>query len=123
MRTLGALVFCVLALARGDYEPPAPRTIEVAKGVYLFVSQPYGDVGLDGNAVAIVGNTGVLVFDTNGTPASAAQVLAAIRTITTTPVRFVVNSHWHWDHWYGTAVYTRAFRRPCRTSEPSASVS
>ena len=25
------------------------------------------------------------------------------------PVRYVVNSHWHWDHWYGTEVYTQAF--------------
>ena len=87
----------------------APRCIEVAKGVYVFVSKPYGDVGLDGNSIAIVGGSGVLVFDTNGTPASAANVLAAIRTITDKPVRHVVYSHWHWDHWYGTEVYTAAF--------------
>jgi glyoxylase-like metal-dependent hydrolase (beta-lactamase superfamily II) len=36
-------------------------------------------------------------------------VLAKIRRITDKPVRFIVNSHWHWDHWYGTEVYTRAF--------------
>ena len=51
----------------------------------------------------------MLVFDTNGTPASAAAVLAEIRNLTTQPVRYVVNSHWHWDHWYGTEVYQRAF--------------
>jgi cyclase len=96
-------------LATADYVRPAPRTIPVANGVYLFVSPSYGDAGLDGNAVAIVGNTGVLVFDTNGTPASAANVLAEIRTLTSAPVRYVVNSHWHWDHWYGTEVYTAAF--------------
>lgn len=96
-------------LAAADYTRPAPRTIEVAKGVYLFVSPPYGDVGLDGNAIAVVGATGVLVFDTNGTPASAANVLAEIRKLTSAPVRYVVNSHWHWDHWYGTEVYTGAF--------------
>jgi glyoxylase-like metal-dependent hydrolase (beta-lactamase superfamily II) len=105
---LAAALACALAGA-ADYQRPAPRVVDVARGVYLFVSPPYGDVGLDGNAVAIFGNTGVLVFDTNGTPASAASVLAAIRKITPKPIQYVVNSHWHWDHWYGTEVYTAAY--------------
>jgi glyoxylase-like metal-dependent hydrolase (beta-lactamase superfamily II) len=88
---------------------PAPTRIEVARGVHLFMSPRYGDVGLDGNAVAIVGRDGVLVFDSNGTPAAAAAVLAEIQKLTPLPVRYVVNSHWHWDHWYGTETYTRAY--------------
>lgn len=77
--------------------------------MHLFRSAPYGEVGLDGNSIVIIGTSGVLVFDTNGTPAAAEAVLAEIRKLTTQPVRYVVNSHWHWDHWYGTEVYTRAF--------------
>lgn len=88
---------------------PSPTRIDIAPGVHLFRTAPYGDVGLDGNSVAIVGDDGVLVFDTNGTPAAAEAVLAEIRRLTPLPVRFVVYSHWHWDHWYGTEVYTRAF--------------
>jgi cyclase len=103
------LVSAAVAAARAEYVRPAPQKIDVAGGVYLFVSKPYGDAGLDGNSVAIVGRDAVLVFDTNGTPASAANVLAAIRAISDKPVRYVVNSHWHWDHWYGTEVYTAAF--------------
>lgn len=88
---------------------PAPKRTQVADGIYLFETAPYGEVGLDGNSVAIVSSTGVLVFDTNGTPAAAAAVLAGIKEITTQPVRYIVNSHWHWDHWYGTQVYKEAF--------------
>jgi cyclase len=110
VRFLSALAACVsLGLTSFEHVRPAPRTIEVAKGVYLFVSRPYGDVGLDGNAVAILSRDGVLVFDSNGTPAASAAVLAEIRKLTDKPVRYVVNSHWHWDHWYGTETYTRAF--------------
>src|SRR5262249_31822040 len=87
----------------------APARTEVARGVYLFATKPYGDVGLDGNSIAIVGRDGVLVFDSNGTPAASAAVLAEIRTLSQAPVRYVVNSHWHWDHWYGTETYTQAF--------------
>ena len=88
---------------------PGPSRQQIADGIYLFRTAPYGDVGLDGNSIAIVGSGGVLVFDTNGTPSAAAAVLAQIRTLTSQPVRYVVNSHWHWDHWYGTEVYTKAF--------------
>ena len=94
----------VLALDR-----PAPTKTEVAKGIFLFQTAPYGEVGLDGNSIAIVWDDGVLVFDTNGTPAAARAVLAEIKKITDKPVRYVVNSHWHWDHWYGTQVYKEAF--------------
>jgi cyclase len=88
---------------------PAPTRTQVAEGVYLFQTAPYGEVGLDGNSVAIVGDNGVLVFDTNGTPSAASAVLAEIRRLTDKPVRYIVNSHWHWDHWYGTEIYKRAF--------------
>lgn len=88
---------------------PDPIRIQVAEGLYLFRTAPYGEVGLDGNSIAIIGNDGVLVFDTNGTPSAAAAVLAEIRKLTSQPVRYIVNSHWHWDHWYGTEVYTKAF--------------
>jgi cyclase len=88
---------------------PAPDRQQIADGIYLYRTAPYGEVGLDGNSIAIVGSDGVLVFDTNGTPSAAAAVLADLKTLTTQPVRYIVNSHWHWDHWYGTEVYTKAF--------------
>jgi glyoxylase-like metal-dependent hydrolase (beta-lactamase superfamily II) len=82
---------------------------KVAEGVYLFTTTPYGDVGLSGNSVAILSDDGVLVFDSNGTPETAATVLAEIRKLTGKPVRYLVNSHWHWDHWGGNQIYLAAF--------------
>jgi len=103
---LSTLLLGVRPAAR---QRPAPIKTEVAKGVYVFQTAPYGDVGLDGNSVVVLSDDGVLVFDTNGTPAAAAAILSEIRALTDKPVRFIVNSHWHWDHWYGTEVYKRAF--------------
>ncbi len=98
-----------LALAAVAPHRPAPVVTEISRGVYLFQTSPYGDVGLDGNAVVITSKDGVLVFDSNGTPAASAAVLEGIRRITDSPVRYVVNSHWHWDHWYGTQTYASQF--------------
>lgn len=87
----------------------SPRAVAVAPGIVLFVTPPYGEVGLDGNALAVISKDGVLVLDANGTPSAAAAVLAEIRRLTSQPVRYLVLSHWHWDHWYGAQVYKDAF--------------
>jgi glyoxylase-like metal-dependent hydrolase (beta-lactamase superfamily II) len=97
----------VLDAAAGGARP-RPKRVEVVPGVHLFMTPPYGDVGLDGNSVAIVGAESVLVFDSNGTPAAAEAVLDEIRRITPLPIRYLVQSHWHWDHWYGAEVYKQA---------------
>ncbi len=113
-----ALVLSALALlaslarsAAAQAAPPraAPTRVDVAEGIYLFRSQPYGGAGIDGNSVVIVSTDGVLVFDSNGTPVGAEAVLAEIRKLTSQPVKYLVNSHWHWDHWYGAEVYKEAF--------------
>lgn len=106
--TVVAAAACLASGVRGQHREP-PRRIDVAPGVHLFVTPPYGDVGLDGNAVVVVSDAGVLVFDSNGTPAAASAVLAEIRKLTDQPVRYLVQSHWHWDHWYGAEVYKQAF--------------
>lgn len=99
----------LVLVAAPSFAHPAPTRSEVAPGICLFRTEPYGDVGLDGNSVAIVGDDGVLVFDANGTPDAARAVLEQIRTLTDKPVRYLVYSHWHWDHWYGGEVYKEAF--------------
>src|SRR3954464_8231129 len=103
-----ACVFATVLRAQAAPSRPAPVRVDIAPGIYLFQTQPYGDAGLDGNSVVIVGDDGVLVFDANGTPAGASAVLAEIRKITPRPVRYLVLSHWHWDHWYGAEVYRNA---------------
>src|SRR4029077_7059125 len=106
-RALLVVLACSIPVAAQNR--PAPVRSELAAGVFLFQTASYGDVGLDGNSIAVLSRDGVLVFDTNGTPAASAAVLAEIRTLPDQPVRWIVNSHWHWDHWYGTETYQRAF--------------
>ena len=104
-----AAAACLLPLMSAGQGRPAPARTELAPGIFLFATPGYGDVGLDGNSIAVLSRDGVLVFDTNGTPGASAAVLAQIRTLTDRPVRWIVNSHWHWDHWYGTETYQQAF--------------
>jgi cyclase len=81
---------------------------KITDRVYLFMTAPYG-AGLSGNSVAMIGDDCVLIFDSNGLPKTAETILSQVHAITSKPVRYVVNSHWHWDHWAGNQVYLAAF--------------
>jgi cyclase len=50
----------------------------------------------------------VLVVDAFATPQAAERLLAEIRKATPLPVRWLVDTHRHRDHWGGNAVFARA---------------
>ena len=62
--------------------------------------------GSGGNITLQVGKDGVLLVDT-GLAASAPQVIAEIRKLTTAPVLFIVNTHVHPDHVGGNEAFVR----------------
>lgn len=98
----------VNAEKRTDGTAKGIEKIVIADGIYQFKASYDGYVE-DCNSTVIVNDKDVLVFDTNTRPSTARAVLAEIRKITDKPVRYVVNSHWHPDHWSGNEVYAREF--------------
>jgi cyclase len=82
---------------------------QVAPGVHVAVRREPPGLWFDSNSVFVVGARDVVVVDTNVSPASARETLAALRRITDKPVRYVVNTHWHDDHHAGNQVYRDAF--------------
>ena len=104
-------VMCLVAscVAPASAQPGvAVEKVRIAEGIYQFITAPDGYVP-NGNSVVIVNDNDVLVFDTFSRPSTARTVLAEIRKITDKPVRYVVNSHWHPDHWSGNEIYAKAF--------------
>jgi len=107
---LCAALLATLVLPASARDYAAKLTVQkVADGIYLFSSSRHGDVGFVGNSVAILSDEGVLVFDAGCVPSDSGAVLAQIRNLTDKPVRYLVNSHWHWDHWQGNQTYKAAF--------------
>ena len=61
--------------------------------------------GFMSNAGFVVTNAGVVVFDTLGTPALAEKFIAAIKSVTSQPIKLVIISHYHADHFYGIQAF------------------
>jgi glyoxylase-like metal-dependent hydrolase (beta-lactamase superfamily II) len=61
--------------------------------------------GFMSNAGFVVTREGVVVFDSLGTVPLAQKMLGLIRKITSKPIKRVIVSHYHADHFYGLQVF------------------
>ena len=64
--------------------------------------------GFMSNAGFVVTRDGVVVFDTLGSPSLAWAMLQRIREVTRAPIKLVIVSHYHADHYYGIQVFKDA---------------
>src|SRR5215204_6622957 len=107
---LGAMLLAPIRPARAVTPADTSLSKEVlADGVYLFRAPSALDLWTATNVVVIVNDQDVTVFDSNTRPRTARMVIAEIRKITPKPVRTLINSHWHQDHWSGNDEYVKAF--------------
>lgn len=81
----------------------------IGDGVYAIVHDDATDAWPHGNTGVVVGSEGVLVVDATYLPSRARSDIALIRKVTDKPVRWLVNTHWHFDHNNGASAYTDAF--------------
>jgi cyclase len=80
---------------------------KVADGVHVAVAAPAYKVNC--NTAIIESDDGVVIVDTHSKPSAARLIVQELRGLTTKPVRYVVNTHFHWDHWHGNEVYPAAY--------------
>jgi cyclase len=80
---------------------------KVADGVYFALAHPQALTNC--NAAIFVNSQDVLVVDAHSKPSAAASLLAQIqKEVTPKPVRYLVNTHFHWDHTQGDRAYRAA---------------
>ena len=63
---------------------------------------------LDLNVGAVIGSEGLLVVDTRASHHQGRELQADLKKLTRLPVRWVVNTHFHWDHCWENAVFQSA---------------
>jgi cyclase len=82
----------------------------VAEGVYF--ARAHAQAEINSNSAIFVNANDVLVVDAHSKPSAAAALIAQIKKeVTAKPVRYVVNSHFHWDHTQGNHAYRIAEKK------------
>ena len=116
----GIAVCGLLALAGGvataqpvaEFEPATVTVdvLRVSEHAYYVQGQAgmvsSANQGFNSNAGFVVTRDGVVVFDALGSPALGKRLAELIKATTSQPVRRVIVSHYHADHFYGLQAFT-----------------
>lgn len=104
-------VFVGLGLLAGVAIWPAPQP--TAQGGFthkmtkitntIYRADAAGSPGMNSTSWVFVNDVDVLATDSEGSPASAKSLVAGIATVTNKPLRYLVDTHFHFDHAYGNA--------------------
>lgn len=76
--------------AQQNFDTVQVRTTPLGRGVYMLA-------GAGGNMGLSVGDDAVFLIDDEYAPLTP-KIRAAIAALTPKPVRFLLNTHWHFDH-------------------------
>ena len=76
---------------------------KIADDVYFATAA--GTVHLVSNSLVVINEDDVLVVDSHITADAARELLSSIKTLTEKPVRYLVNSHFHFDHAHGNQAF------------------
>jgi cyclase len=109
MLAMAMLVALQAKAQAGQATAPSPYPViqgktykfeKVGDGVY------YATGGVGGNHPIIVNDNDVMLVDDGTNPATARELLKDLKLVTNKPVRYVINTHFHYDHTDGNQIFS-----------------
>jgi len=113
MRTRITLVFALFvagwlwidarAQSGGPIVSGAHRFEKIADGIYYATSS--GTMQVGANSPVIVADTETLIVDPGTSPGAGRALVQDIKAVSDKPVKYVIDSHYHYDHLFGNQVF------------------
>ncbi len=106
--TLVGLMFGLMwkdsrAQTAGPIVSGAHRFEKVTDSIYYATAS--GTMNVGANSPILINDDEALIIDSEITPAAARALVADMKAITNKPVRYVVDSHYHYDHAFGNQIF------------------
>jgi glyoxylase-like metal-dependent hydrolase (beta-lactamase superfamily II) len=109
MRTRLGLLLAFVAMGGLAFyaQTPGPQAAyrfqQIVPGVYAAIGT--GRVNAGSNSAVIVNQDDVVIVDSHISPEAARVMLQELKLITDKPVRFLIDTHFHYDHTNGNQVF------------------
>jgi len=101
--SLAVALLAGVAWMGAQARPLAHRFEKLADGVYAAL--PNGTVNVVSNSTVIINDNDVVIVDAHATPAAARALLEDVKTLTSKPVTYLIDTHYHWDHAHGNQAF------------------
>jgi cyclase len=113
MRVRIAVLFAVIiagwlwrdarAQTSGPIVSGAHRFEKIAEGIYYATAS--GTMQVGANSPVFVTDTDALVIDSGTSPAAGRALAQDVKAVTDKPLKYVIDSHYHYDHLFGNQVF------------------
>jgi glyoxylase-like metal-dependent hydrolase (beta-lactamase superfamily II) len=91
---------------------------DLAPGVWGGIRHDPFELPQEGNAVFVITDQGVVLFDAGGSPLMGESIVAKVRSLTGKPITHVIISHWHGDHMRGLQAIHAAYPKAAILTHP-----
>ncbi|MEE3260648.1 MAG: quinoprotein relay system zinc metallohydrolase 2 [Pseudomonadota bacterium] len=107
LKYLFLFVFGLVVLARLNVHSDTFNMQKIADGIYVHTGFHHHGLHDIANIGFIVGEESIAVIDTGSSLAIGDSLKKAIRSVSSLPVRYVINTHIHPDHFFGNSAFEK----------------
>lgn len=100
------LMMPVVSISQNRY---SYTTEKITDNIYVLKPNINNYRWVTANIVVIINNDDVFVVDSGLLPSAGEEAIKEIKKLTNKPVRYLLNTHWHGDHWQGNEAFAKAY--------------
>jgi len=105
---LSLLVFFQNTVAQSSFKYDIEKVVE---GVYVFKPVINDLRWVTSNIIVIINDDDIFVVDSGLLPSAGEEAIKEIRKLSNKPVKYLLNTHWHGDHWQGNEAFVKNYPR------------